>query len=235
MPVRTIQSSAYIISGLCAAGGGLLLAGFVGSGSLGAGQDVLLQSVAAVVIGGTTFEGGKGGVLGSVAGAFFLVLISAILTGLEGHRQVGEDYADHPGSRARRSGGIVPPSHRNSMTTHGLRTTMGSTPVWRRGATILAATTIAVASLGLGAVAQDESASPTECAVGTGELGIPPGSTDVALFYKRFTASRVPRRSTRRPSPRRGRTPSASPIGVSLTATASRREERWRSSLASWA
>jgi ribose/xylose/arabinose/galactoside ABC-type transport system permease subunit len=82
VPVRVVESSAYIISGLCAAGGGLLLAGFVGSGSLGAGQDLLLQSVAAVVIGGTTFEGGKGGVLGSVAGAFFLVLISAILTGL---------------------------------------------------------------------------------------------------------------------------------------------------------
>jgi ribose/xylose/arabinose/galactoside ABC-type transport system permease subunit len=82
VPVRLVESSAYVISGLCAAGGGLLLAGFVGSGSLGAGQDLLLQSVAAVVIGGTTFEGGKGGVLGSVAGAFFLTLISAILTGL---------------------------------------------------------------------------------------------------------------------------------------------------------
>lgn len=82
VPVRTVECSAYVVSGLCAAGGGLLLAGFVGSGSLGAGQDLLLQSVAAVVIGGTTFEGGKGGVLGSVAGAFFLTLVSAILTGL---------------------------------------------------------------------------------------------------------------------------------------------------------
>jgi ribose transport system permease protein len=82
VPVRRVESSAYVISGLCAAGGGLLLAGFVGSGSLGAGQDLLLQSVAAVVIGGTTFEGGKGGVIGSVAGAFFLTLVSAILTGL---------------------------------------------------------------------------------------------------------------------------------------------------------
>jgi ribose transport system permease protein len=82
VPVRRVESSAYVISGLCAAGGGLLLAGFVGSGSLGAGQDLLLQSVAAVVIGGTTFEGGKGGVFGSVAGAFFLTLVSAILTGL---------------------------------------------------------------------------------------------------------------------------------------------------------
>lgn len=82
VPVRRVAFSAYVISGLCAAGGGLLLAGFVGSGSLGAGQDLLLQSIAAVVIGGTTFEGGKGGVPGSVAGVFFLTLVSAILTGL---------------------------------------------------------------------------------------------------------------------------------------------------------
>lgn len=82
VPTRRVEFGAYLLAGLCAAGGGLLLAGFVGSGSLGAGQDLLLQSIAAVVIGGTTFEGGKGGVSGSVAGALFLTLVSAILTGL---------------------------------------------------------------------------------------------------------------------------------------------------------
>lgn len=82
VPVRRVELLAYVVAGLCAAGGGLLLAGFVGSGSLGAGQDLLLQSVAAVIIGGTTFAGGKGGVSGSVAGAFFLTLVSAILTGM---------------------------------------------------------------------------------------------------------------------------------------------------------
>lgn len=82
VPTRQVEFGAYLFAGLCAAGGGLLLAGFVGSGSLGAGQDLLLQSIAAVIIGGTTFEGGKGGVSGSVAGALFLTLVSAILTGL---------------------------------------------------------------------------------------------------------------------------------------------------------
>lgn len=82
VPVRRIEFTGYVISGLCAAGGGVLLAGFVGSGSLGAGQDLLLQSIAAVVIGGTAFEGGRGGVSGSVAGAFFLTVVGAILTGL---------------------------------------------------------------------------------------------------------------------------------------------------------
>lgn len=82
VPTRRVEFFAYVIAGTSAAAGGVLLAGFVGSGSLGAGQDLLLQSVAAVVIGGTTFEGGKGGVSGSVAGAFFLTLVGAMLTGL---------------------------------------------------------------------------------------------------------------------------------------------------------
>lgn len=82
VPVRRVEVAGYVISGLCAAGGGLLLAGFVGSGSLGAGQELLLQSIAAAVIGGTAFEGGRGGVSGSVAGAFFLTVMGAILTGL---------------------------------------------------------------------------------------------------------------------------------------------------------
>lgn len=82
VPTRRVEFLAYVVAGTSAAGGGVLLAGFVGSGSLGAGQDLLLQSVAAVVIGGTTFEGGKGGVSGSVAGAFFLTLVGAMLTGL---------------------------------------------------------------------------------------------------------------------------------------------------------
>lgn len=82
VPARRVEFLAYVVAGTSAAAGGVLLAGFVGSGSLGAGQDLLLQSVAAVVIGGTTFEGGKGGVSGSVAGAFFLTLVGAMLTGL---------------------------------------------------------------------------------------------------------------------------------------------------------
>lgn len=82
VPVRRVEFAGYVISGLCAAGGGLLLAGFVGSGSLGAGQELLLQSIAAAVIGGTALEGGRGGVSGSVAGAFFLTVMGAILTGV---------------------------------------------------------------------------------------------------------------------------------------------------------
>lgn len=79
---RAIELGSFGFSGLCAAAGGLLLAGFVGTGTLGAGQDLLLQSLAAVVVGGITFEGGRGNVLGCVGGAFLLTLIGALLTGV---------------------------------------------------------------------------------------------------------------------------------------------------------
>jgi ribose transport system permease protein len=79
---RAVEIGSFAFSGLCAAAGGLLLAGFVGTGTLGAGQDLLLQSLAAVVVGGITFEGGRGNVLGCVGGAFLLTLIGALLTGV---------------------------------------------------------------------------------------------------------------------------------------------------------
>ena len=82
VPTSRVEFGSYALSGLCAALGGILLAGYVGRGSLGAGEDLMLQSLTAVVIGGTTFDGGKGGVSGSVAGAYFLVLVAALLTGV---------------------------------------------------------------------------------------------------------------------------------------------------------
>lgn len=82
VPVRLVAFGTYTFSGVCAALGGILLAGYVGRGSLGIGQDLMLQSLTAVVIGGTTFAGGRGGVSGSIAGAYFLTLVAALLTGL---------------------------------------------------------------------------------------------------------------------------------------------------------
>lgn len=72
----------YVLSGLCAALGGLLLAGFVGVGSLGAGQDLLMSSLAATVVGGTLLAGGRGGLLGSFGGAVLLAVLAASLTAL---------------------------------------------------------------------------------------------------------------------------------------------------------
>ncbi|MBC7813263.1 MAG: ABC transporter permease [Burkholderiales bacterium] len=79
---RRVTLLAYIFSGFMAAAGGLLLVAFVGVGTLEVGTDFLLASIAACVIGGTPFEGGRGSVWGTVGGVLFLMVLYSILTAL---------------------------------------------------------------------------------------------------------------------------------------------------------
>lgn len=71
---------AYVISGFCSALAGVLLAGYVGTGSLTVGQGYDLNSIAAVIIGGTTFTGGRGGVIGTIGGALVITVLFSLLT-----------------------------------------------------------------------------------------------------------------------------------------------------------
>ncbi len=71
---------AYVFSSVLAAMGGLLLVAYVGTGTLEVGTDFLLGSIAAVVIGGTPFEGGRGTVWGTFGGVLFLMVLYSILT-----------------------------------------------------------------------------------------------------------------------------------------------------------
>jgi ribose transport system permease protein len=70
---------AYMFSGFSAAVAGLIIAGYIGVGSLSAGNDYNLNSVAAAVIGGTALIGGTGSVTGGAAGALFLGLVVSLL------------------------------------------------------------------------------------------------------------------------------------------------------------
>ncbi len=65
----------YMISGLMASIAGLYIAGWVGVADNWVGQGYEVDSIAAVVMGGTSFEGGRGGVLGTMAGVLILVTI----------------------------------------------------------------------------------------------------------------------------------------------------------------
>jgi ribose transport system permease protein len=66
----------YVVSGLLAAIGGFVLVGRLNSANalMGTGQE--LDSIAAVVIGGTNLFGGEGGVAGSVIGALITGVLS---------------------------------------------------------------------------------------------------------------------------------------------------------------
>jgi ribose transport system permease protein len=77
-----IWTAAYALSAVFAALAGVLLLGFTGSAYGDVGQPYLFQTIAAVVIGGTTLVGGRGGILGTVAGALVLTEINTLLIGL---------------------------------------------------------------------------------------------------------------------------------------------------------
>ena len=80
VPVTRITILAYIISGLTAAITGCLLLGYTGISISTMGQTYLLPAVAAVVLGGASILGGKGGALGTALGAFLLTVIISFLT-----------------------------------------------------------------------------------------------------------------------------------------------------------
>jgi ribose transport system permease protein len=65
----------YILSGMCAGLAGVLYAARFSAGAAQAGEPLLLDSVAAVVIGGASLFGGSGTILGTVAGAFVIAVI----------------------------------------------------------------------------------------------------------------------------------------------------------------
>lgn len=74
----------YVLCGLLAAAGGMLLLGFVGNPDLGLATPYLLPSVAAVVIGGTSILGGLGGYGGTVLGVLILTVLTSLLNVLNG-------------------------------------------------------------------------------------------------------------------------------------------------------
>jgi ribose transport system permease protein len=75
-------TATYAISAGFAALAGVLLLGFTGSAYGDVGQPYLFQTIAAVVIGGTTLVGGRGGLSGTMAGALVLTEINTLLIGL---------------------------------------------------------------------------------------------------------------------------------------------------------
>ena len=78
--VKRVKTIAYSISGATACLTGALMAGYTHTAFLGIGNEYTLWSITAVVIGGTALTGGKGGYLGTMAGAVILVLLESILT-----------------------------------------------------------------------------------------------------------------------------------------------------------
>lgn len=72
VPVKKTKTRVYVISGVCAAMAGLIIASELTSAAPQAGETFELNAIAAVVIGGTSLAGGRGNVRGALIGAFVI-------------------------------------------------------------------------------------------------------------------------------------------------------------------
>jgi len=75
LPVDRIKIGIYIAGGVLAALGGLVEAASVGTVAPQAGDNLELDAIAAVVIGGTSLTGGRGSLAGTFAGALLMRVI----------------------------------------------------------------------------------------------------------------------------------------------------------------
>jgi ribose transport system permease protein len=73
----------YMICGLLASLAGFVLVGHTNSADLSLAATYLLPSIAAVIIGGTSIFGGRGGYSGSIVGALILTVLDGLLTLLD--------------------------------------------------------------------------------------------------------------------------------------------------------
>jgi ribose transport system permease protein len=80
VPVNWVIFSTYVISGLMAAFSGIAITMLSGSGNAEIGSSMTLNSITAVVIGGTAMSGGIGGVAGPIMGTITLGLMQNIVS-----------------------------------------------------------------------------------------------------------------------------------------------------------
>jgi erythritol transport system permease protein len=76
VPVKRVQISVYMMSGVCAAIAGLILSSQLTSAGPTAGTTYELTAIAAVVIGGASLMGGTGNIRGTLLGAFVIGFLS---------------------------------------------------------------------------------------------------------------------------------------------------------------
>jgi ribose/xylose/arabinose/galactoside ABC-type transport system permease subunit len=87
--VDRVAIGVHMICSMLAMLGGLVLSGYIGYVDLRLGADYNLNSIAASIVGGTTFTGGRGNLLGSAAGVALLILLLnlVVVLGLPIHWQ----------------------------------------------------------------------------------------------------------------------------------------------------
>jgi len=76
--VNLIREIAFVLCGILASFGGIMISARVGGAFLGLGDPYLLQSVASVVVGGTLISGGNAVPIGTFFGSLFLTILATV-------------------------------------------------------------------------------------------------------------------------------------------------------------
>ncbi len=77
--VRLVKIGAYVLAGTLFSAGALFFSATTLGGDATASDPFILTSIAAVVLGGISFFGGRGSAVGAIAGAFALTLVTPVL------------------------------------------------------------------------------------------------------------------------------------------------------------
>jgi ribose transport system permease protein len=80
--VKSYQVATYVFASITYGAAGILVAGFLGTPGIGAGNGYLLPTIAAVVLGGTSLVGGIGSVVATAMGALFLTQLEQVVLGM---------------------------------------------------------------------------------------------------------------------------------------------------------
>ncbi len=83
IPQKRYLFLAYVTCSLLAAFGSLMLTARTGSGEPNLGGSLMLESIAAAVIGGVSLQGGVGGIIPAVLGSIFVTMLSNAMDLLE--------------------------------------------------------------------------------------------------------------------------------------------------------
>jgi len=85
LPVNLIKISVYVLSSILAVISGVILTGYVGYVDRFIATGLDLDSIAAAVVGGTSFFGGKAKLIGTIAGVLIIQILSTmvVLIGLD--------------------------------------------------------------------------------------------------------------------------------------------------------
>ncbi|MCZ6895794.1 MAG: ABC transporter permease [Gammaproteobacteria bacterium] len=82
LPVKRVTILCYAISSTTAGFAGILMVGFAEGATQYSGDNVLIPSIAAVVVGGTSILGGRGNYLGAVGGALLMTTFATMISAL---------------------------------------------------------------------------------------------------------------------------------------------------------